>query len=230
MKKILAGVFAAVLLAIAQPTTVQAQGMHLPDNWYFELMVPVLPFGGANEREGQLFGVSADIQLDCEGCAGLQATLGGYIADNVRAEYQFTYLHVGVTSIEIFGGPFPIAGNIDVFTNMFNLLYEFQLDAGFVPFVGGGLGFSVIDPDNVGGFGTFTNGSDIAFTAAVIVGIDVPITELVTFTTRYSLGYTSETEHSTTGAPGDYKLDDEFNHLVSAGLRFDLSELRAFFQ
>ncbi len=224
MKTIFASLAAALMVLLAQPAKSQAQGLHLPDNWYLEVAVAGMPLSDAFVREGNLFGVDADTQIDCD-CVGIQATLGGYIASNVRAEYQFTYQKVDAIAIQIFGGVFPAAGDINVITNMFNVLYEFQLDPAFVPFVGGGFGFTIIDPDTVAA-GTTVNDSDVAFTAAAIVGLDVPINELVTFTTRYTLAYISSTDHST-NAPGfDYALASSINHVVSAGLRVDLSELR----
>lgn len=228
MKRIVAALFAVTLLYSAG--TAKADGMfHMPKDWYFEGGVGITPFAFADRREGNVFGTDVEVMLDCEGCVAIYAALGAYIAENVRAEYQFSYQHAAPATVEFPAGTpsFDISGNIDIFTNVFNLIYEFHLDPGFIPYIGGGLGFTYVETDNVG-FppATASNDDDVIFTAALFIGVDVPINQMVTFTTRYTAGYTAEAEFDVGGGATTYTQDDHFTHYITAGLRFDINELR----
>ncbi len=228
MKKLLTALFALALLSGAAPA--KADGMfHWPTNWYVEVGGGITPFAFADKREGNVFGTNVEVMLDCEGCVALYGTIGAYIAENVRAEYQFSYQHAAVASIEFPAGapPFDISGNLDIFTNMLNVLYEFHLDPGFIPYIGGGLGFTYVETDNVG-FppAVASNDEDVVFSASLIVGVDVPINQMVTFTTRYTAGYTAEADFDVGGGLATYTQDDHFTHYISAGLRFDINEVR----
>jgi opacity protein-like surface antigen len=107
---------------------------------------------------------------------------------------------------------------------MANALYQFD-DGWLKPFVGAGLGFSVIDVDDLGAVGGafVTDDTDTVFVANLIAGVDYPLSDMVTLTGRYTVGYSTKATFDTTAAGVDVDKDAQIHNYLSFGVRFDLN-------
>lgn len=168
------------------------------------------------------FSTGATGQYDADTGISLSVLLGMYFTPNWRGDVSFTYTNASDGSFSFTGGaPIPHAGDTNIYTFLANIYYGFDMGGPISPFVGGGLGFSVFDVDNLGAVGgAFTvNDSDTTFTAAFHAGLDVDLSENVILTGRYSLVYNTEADFATTVAGLSVNKDGDFDHVFQGGLR-----------
>lgn len=164
-------------------------------------------------------------EYDADSGLHIAALLGMYFTPNWRGDIGFSWTRASDGNFAFTGGgPIPHAGDTNIYTFMANVYYGFDMGGAVSPFVGGGLGFSIFDVDNLGAVGgAFTvDDSDTTFTAAFHAGLDVDLTENVILTGRYSLVYNSDATFSTAPVgvgPATVNQDSAFHHVLSAGLR-----------
>lgn len=145
--------------------------------------------------------------------------IGSYVDDNWRIEGQVTVNHAKDGT---YAG-LPHTGNVNVWTVGANALYSFDLDnSSMRPFVGAGVGVAIFDFNNLGATGgSFTvNDSQSSFIASAIVGVDVPINEKWTFTTRYSGAIAGSNTFATTTPGTTVNMGSTYISNILAGLRY----------
>jgi opacity protein-like surface antigen len=182
-----------------------------------------VPF--ANDQTVEIFQGGPQTDYEPDSGFAIAAAVGTYVLPATRLEYEFWYVEVSDGDMNsLFPGQ-SISGETMVYGHMLNLLHEFHVDPSFTPYIGAGVGAAIYDTDTTL-FGVNADDSDVTFAAAVHAGIDVPLTDMFTFTTRYSIALTTDAEYSIAGGGTITKLTD-FTHLLTAGFRLDLTGLMA---
>ena len=153
-----------------------------------------------------------------------QLVVGKYLTENWRLEAQ-----AGMSDFdaELFGDPnaglSAFRGNILLYNFSANLLYELRYIGDIRPFLGAGIGASAVEFDH-----TFlTDGSGIgldsfkaAFAPSLIFGLDIPLTEQLSLTGRYSGTYHGETTHDIFRTTNNMVVHDQLFHSITVGLQF----------
>lgn len=217
---------AASMMMLATSGAIAESGQALfGEHWYVELKAGApLPPETSIDVNGA--GLGEGTYNEGSGFAGAVA-VGTYLAPHWRGELEFSWTHAEDGNVYLGGPKIPHKGDVDIYTTMANALYEF--DTGWlIPYVGAGVGFTVIDVDHLGAVGgTFTvNDSDVAFVANVIAGAEYPLNETFSLTGRYTAGFSTKTTFDTTG-PGsagiDVDKDGQFHNFLSVGLKINLN-------
>lgn len=168
-----------------------------------------------------LISASGSVGLD-PGFAGA-LTVGYYFADWVAFEAEVGYFNASMTDVSgsgaltgppltPFAGSVPIDGDIHAFPAYVNIMLRPDVDPGFFPYVGAGVGgvWWETDLDSVLGFPVNLSEEDSAFSAHFDAGVefDVGSNMLVGFRYRY-----------TWVDSGDWLFDDFTSHAAFATIR-----------
>ncbi len=152
--------------------------------------------------------------------------VGAHIAENIRTELEF-----GVTMGEdgnffIGATPIPHTGEAHVYSGMWNIMFELQIpNEHWIPYWGFGLGFAHFDIDNLGGGGFQIDDTDTTFNASFIAGLDIPVNNWLTLTSRLTTGITTMAEFDTTNPAIEVEKETQFYVFFTAGLRFYLAPM-----
>ncbi|MEM8877281.1 MAG: outer membrane beta-barrel protein [Pseudomonadota bacterium] len=214
-------------------TAVQAQSPLPTDRTWFnyEYYAEIAVGGPIDNDYDVVVNVVNPAVYDPDGGFAIAGALGAYVLPNVRAEVALNYATGGDGTLTGFG---PHAGDIDVFTVLFNGYYEFDeygfagdADLTLTPWVGAGLGFQTFDYDNLGLInGMFTiSDSDTVFAGALHAGVDIAITPTVDLVGRYSLAFVES--HDVVGNNGTpVAVDSTVENVFFGGLRLKLNPTR----
>ncbi|MEX0695029.1 MAG: outer membrane beta-barrel protein [Rhodospirillales bacterium] len=157
--------------------------------------------------------------------------LGAKVDDQMRAEGMITYrspMEIDGTN----GAGNAIAGEVDSISAMFNLYYDFEQlhqwlgGDTFTPYVGAGVGLSMLDTSflTTAGGNTEYGAKVYNLTYAAMGGVSARVSEAVSIDVGYrfiNLGQYEQDGTFTTGPAGTAtKYDDLFAHEFRAGLRF----------
>ncbi len=204
-----------VVSAIALSTSLGAQDVmadefsHFPTGYYIGAQ------GGYNIIHNPDLDATA-FNADTETSGGGVGTLSvGYQYDSPwRAEIEAGYRTNGVDEVT----STPASGDIDAFTAMANIFYDFEVDA-FSPYVGIGVGLAYLNADNI----TPVNGGtvdhhDFAYAGQLILGAAYEVSDSVALTGQYTF----------LAAPDvvfDHSADDDvdsqyYSHAFMLGLRY----------
>ena len=219
MKKIILSLLAAASVCFS--TTAMANGdvEDVPPHagWYLELQ------GGAwlgEEPDITIPGVATG-NYDPDDVFTIMGAVGAPVAHNWRAELNFAVTAGGD------GNYFnlPHSGDFTIFTVVGNAIYDFDLGAPVVPFVGLGAGVAIASVDNLGAVGGAftTNDTDAGFLVNGLVGFNVPITESIGLTARYTFGWVDSMSFRNTGGNPNSRQDDQFFHAATGGIRINLN-------
>lgn len=156
----------------------------------------------------------------------INGAIGGYFRNNMRGDISITYAYGNNGAVTFPGFVVPHTGSISATTILGNIYYEFPAMMGNAhPWIGAGAGVTIFNYNNLGGPGFQYNDSDTAGTVAAHLGVDVPLTEHIDVTGRYSLTWTGE--HSvaaTTVGPVPITVESQFNNIFMIGLRLKFGQ------
>lgn len=199
MRTILAStLFAATALSVIGVGDARAENSVLGNNFYLEFGVGTSLPPYTDSSIPAIAIPNSDYKPDSTISGGV--AFGKYLDNNWRVEGQMT---INRAKDGTYAG-FVHTGNVTVRTFGVNALRSFDLGySKFRPFVGAGVGAAVFDFNNLGAVGgAFTvNDSQSTFIGSAIVGVDVPINDKWTATTRYSGAFAGSNTFGTT-APG----------------------------
>jgi outer membrane protein OmpA-like peptidoglycan-associated protein len=210
--------FKNTLLASAMALSVytlstNAQAGHRPQEWYLGIEAGVTWEDKATAELPKLPDPSIKFDSDL-------AILGeiGYRWDsNWRLELELGYRNNDVDCVQSGKGPCSkVWGGISQFTQMVNVIHDFDLDEKTALSVGMGLGGSAVSADGA----QLTDDSDYVFAAQAILQLSHELTEGVDLVLAYRFLATDNPEFAWKGV-GRFETDNE-NHTLSVGLRFDL--------
>jgi OmpA-OmpF porin, OOP family len=158
--------------------------------------------------------------------AGYKYGFGG------RAELEFGYRRSGADSLTGGTGSEDADGNARILTGMLNVLYDFDIGGGFMPYVGAGFGRAQVrlsgirDPNGANGvIDREYSGTDSLWAYQLIAGLAYSVTPSVALTADYrylaglgNLKYDGIGQAG--GAAGSVGDADLRNHSVMLGLRY----------
>ena len=203
---------AAVLFACVAGAHAQAED---PKLWY------VAAGMGATFYQDMTFSGAAvgDISMDT-GYTG-NVSIGRYLDDIkvIRLELEGIYARADVNNS--FG--FKFGGDISNSGVMVNLLYDLHTDSPWVPFIGGGIGYSRVTIDNLTGAATgttFVDGSDDVFAYQFKAGVAYQFNPswAATLTYRY---FATDNLSFSTPFPGTAESGGIRSHNADVGFRFN---------
>ena len=203
---------AGVLFAFA--ASAQAQGSD-PKLWY------LAAGGGATFYEDMTFSgaVAGDISMGV-GYTG-NVAIGRYLDDArvIRLELEGVYARADINN----SAGFKTGGSISNGGAMLNFLYDIHTGSPWVPFLGGGIGYSYITIDNLSDADTgavFVNGSDGVFAYQFKGGVAYQFTPAWAMTVAYRYFATDNPGFATT-TPGTANSGGIRSHNAEIGFRFN---------
>lgn len=171
-------------------------------------------YGGLNLAEEMPLGtVDGELSIGFIGNGGLGYEFG----NGLRAEGLFGY---GTHDIDKIGSNSAASGDVDIYTFMANILYEFRPDGWFIyPYLGAGVGALRLQADNVAPVaGSSVDEADLSIAIQAIVGASVDITDRLSFSIDYRHLRAPDLTFNT--AAGGQVFSDYASHQIMAGLRF----------
>lgn len=178
-----------------------------------------------------------DSSTDMDNGIGVYAALGYDWGNNWRTEVEFSYRDNSIDQIDPDGAGFSgwpagtINGDYTTLALMGNLIYDFNNDSSFTPYLGIGAGLGIVDPDIVGFVNpgaptspmTIAYGSTKAgFAYQGIAGIAVDLAQDLKLDLSYRYFETLKEEFSGTvnGSPARIDVGNA-SHSLFAGLRWN---------
>jgi opacity protein-like surface antigen len=156
---------------------------------------------------------------DPEDGIGGWLSLGVHLTPRLRAQFDGSWIRAFDGKKSIGGFEFDYDGKDDLYVLMASLYYSLDKVGPFTPYVGAGFGMARYDiTENGGPF--VTDHQDSALALAGHVGFDYPLTERMTWTSRYTLGWIGEAKFPTV-LGDDIVKESDFEHMFLTGLRFD---------
>jgi opacity protein-like surface antigen len=157
---------------------------------------------------------------------GFGGAVGAFFAPGWRAEFEFSWLHGEDGDFRFSSGAdIPHSGDVDMYNGMINVYHHLNFHDWFSPYIGGGVGLGIIDIDDLGAVGGafVTDDSEVVGLFAAHVGVDVPITPMLTFTTRATAAIQTGAEFDTTAPGVESDLDGAFSVGANVGLRINFN-------
>ncbi|GAB4228981.1 MAG: hypothetical protein Kow0032_09890 [Methyloligellaceae bacterium] len=209
--------------------------------WYVEGRL-----GGSirNDTEGEMrspnvAGANGTIETEADSTFGFAISVGRYFNQQWRGEIEWAHGEADDLTIDYTKAPLnplfpqilPALGDVTVDRVTFNVMrsWKRKIFNRFRPYNGVGIGFVVVDVDNVGPVGSrfVVDDSDTLFAINYLSGFDWELSDRTIFTVRTATGYTTGGDFSardTTGGGGimTVSTDGEFRSAISAGFRFKL--------
>lgn len=161
-------------------------------------------------------GINSSVEID-QGLAGLVG-VGYDYGSSWRTEIEGTYRGSDVDKVSGVNG----TGEVDAYSAMVNLFYDFDFGGGVEPYIGGGLGMSQVSVDSVGPIGgSSVDDDDWGYAFQLGAGLAVPLNNRIKLTADYRFLSVQDLSYNTaagTSVDGDY--DD---HAIFLGVRFALN-------
>lgn len=204
--------------------------------WYVEGRLGV-PFSGSMESQvSNTFGAAGDATLDYDFDEAYFGSLavGYYFAPRWRVEAAFGLGHADDPSINfkvadptnLFQGPVPSTGELDTVSAYGYLIRDFRRIRGITPFAGVGAGLVRYKPSNLRPVGSFfvLNDADTVASFAWLAGLEMPMSERVSLTVRYSGAYTDGPTFKDVRGGGILSVEnsDFVTHYVALGVKLSL--------
>jgi opacity protein-like surface antigen len=204
---------AGTLIAFA--TTASAEGTVEQGPWYLTAGV------GATFYQDMTFtgAVSGDISMGT-GYSG-NVAVGRFMDDEraLRLEFEGIYSQADINN----SAGFKTGGDISNASIMFNFIYNIHTDSPWVPYVGGGLGYSLVTINNLSDTATgatFVDGSDNAFAYQFKAGVAYKFSPDWALTLGYRYIATDNLGIATT-TPGTANSEGTKSHNAELGFRYN---------
>ena len=153
-----------------------------------------------------------DISLSADNGASFGGVLGYAFENGYRVEGELVYQRNNYDEAKVsylgMSDKFSMDGDISSATALANGYYDFKNKSRVTPFIGGGLGFAVVDVD-----GDPVDDHDYVFVYQFTAGVGFEITESITLDLKYRYVMTEDLELE--GMQLEYSSD-----IISTGIRF----------
>ena len=188
--------------AMAAPATAR-DGLYL---------TPSIGYGWGRTQDFTAFGVDGSVEYD--GGVALGAALG-YRFGNVRVEGELGYAGLTLDRISAAGETANLDSDIHLYSGTVSAFYDFDTGGALRPFVGGGVGFTTVDADDVTFEGDrLEGGTETSFAVHGEVGVSFAVSETVEIVPSYRYTWSDlETD-------GFDDADDFGAHLLRVGVRY----------
>lgn len=163
------------------------------------------------DLDGDTFNASTDTS---GGPVGL-FSLGYDYQSPWRAEIEAGYRSNGIDDVE----SVTATGDIDAFTAMANIYYDFDLDA-FSPYVGVGVGAAYLKANSISPVnGSTVDDDDVTFAGQLMIGAAYQVSESVALTGQYTFLAAPQAAYDLRGS-GDDVDSEYYSHAFMVGLRY----------
>ena len=149
------------------------------------------------------------VELEFDTGFGIGAFLGYKFKNAIRVEGEYTFRRNGVDDFTVggvsaSGAGLGIDGDVDAHSFMGNVWWEPRVGGNWLPYLGGGVGVSIIKADvtaSIPGFGTLSEDeSDTVFTYQAGAGVGYAVTDRVVVSADYRFLGTSDPSFGVTEA------------------------------
>lgn len=141
-------------------------------------------FGGLNfvpKTDVEALGVDGSASLDPGAISGI--ALGYELPHNFRVEGEFSYRWNEMDEFETSGVQLEADGDVQGYSFMGNVYYDFNLNSPITPYVGLGAGYSIVDVSDLEVAGVNIEGdTDGVMSGQVMAGVNLNLTD------RWSVG------------------------------------------
>ena len=153
------------------------------------------------------------------------ADVGIVFTPNWRAELEFTWTEGRDGEVILGGATLPHSGKTTVYTVAVNGFYTFNFNLPVHPFVGAGIGIAKYNVSNLGAVGGafVLDDSQTSAVLALHAGIDLPITQSLTLTGRYTFAHTGSMTFASVPAGSATTRSATNDNVFTAGLRYYLN-------
>lgn len=231
MKKWLLSSVSSSALVLATVSPVAAADLDLPPAWHPQWYVSV--FGGAVFHEDHDYGLvdpassnfgysqNFDTGFIVGGAVGVEVGLG------FRGEVELAFQNNQADTVSSVGaGTLSDSGEVEAFTVLANLWYDFDLGMPITPYVGGGIGIGFVDGNATDSTGfTSFNDDDEVFAFQVGAGISYSLTDVIDLSVGYRFRGLLDYNPGSAAAGFTYDDDDLYSHVVVGGITFKLDGL-----
>lgn len=218
MRSIVGFAAAALVMTTALTAPAAADEPATPMNWYVETMLGG-PLPLKQEFKSSAFGNNN--YYDPEIGIGGWLSVGKHISPRIRAQLDASWVRGFDGEKKIGAMKFDYDGKDDIYILMLSAYYSLDKWGPIQPFVGAGAGIARYDiTENGGPF--VTDHHDSALALAGHFGFDYALSDRISWTSRYTLGWIGEAKFPTV-LPGDAIIkESDFEHMFLTGLRFEL--------
>jgi opacity protein-like surface antigen len=162
-----------------------------------------------------------DNYYDPESGIGGWLSVGAHLSPRIRAQLDASWIRGFDGEKKIGTGKFDYDGKDDIYVVMLSAYYSLDKWGPIQPYVGVGAGVARYDiTENGGPF--VTDHKDNALALAGHFGFDYALSNRLTWTSRYTLGWIDEAKFSTVLPNDEIIKKPDFEHMFLTGLRFDL--------
>jgi outer membrane protein OmpA-like peptidoglycan-associated protein len=209
---------AALLAMIAAPTLVQAQANPTRAGWYVGAgALATFP----QDADSEIEGVTNTIKFNPG--FGVVAS-GGYAWGNgVRTEGEFGYRRASIDEVTGTGAGPDNGGRLRNISFMGNVLYDFNTGTRFTPYIGAGVGTSLVDANNIRTVNFQSQDSTrMKFAYQAIGGVSYWLDNNWSATLDYRYFRTTQPKFKTN--LNDRAATDNASHNVVVGIRYTFGE------
>ncbi|HAJ48140.1 MAG TPA: hypothetical protein DCL54_16325, partial [Alphaproteobacteria bacterium] len=150
------------------------------------------------------------------GWAGM-AALGYAWPKNWRAEFELGYRNNDLDRVCIPGCAAVPGGSVEAFSQMFNVIYDFDIAQDWYLSLGAGIGGNYVTIEGAG-----ASDNDYALAGQLLAGINYEISDRLDLSLNYRYMYVGDLEFSNAGLGLFADVDGLDYHAVTVGLRWDL--------
>ncbi|MBM3582627.1 MAG: OmpA family protein [Alphaproteobacteria bacterium] len=169
-------------------------------------------------RDSDITGNAINNTADFDTGIAAALSAGWAYGNGVRSEIEIGHRRNDVDSIT---GVTNGTGHARAWSGMLNVLYDFNTNSPFTPYIGGGIGMARVDGKGSAVGTTSVNDSENAFAYQGIVGVGYRLNENATLFTDYRYFATRDLDYIT--ADGRSVDADYGNHTVLIGLRYNFA-------
>jgi opacity protein-like surface antigen len=161
----------------------------------------------------------ASVDHDTDTGFNVGGALGWGLSPELALEADFLFTQSGLEGTPI------TDSNLESFTFMANLLWSFDMNSNWHPYIGVGLGGAQITvSDGTFGVTPVIGDSDVVFAWQAIIGANVPVAERISLLIEYRYQGSSDADLTLTDPlGGGIPISQDYqSHNLSAGFRFHL--------
>jgi outer membrane protein OmpA-like peptidoglycan-associated protein len=206
---------ASALALSVYTLSTNAQAGHRPQEWYLGIEAGVTWEDKATARLPKL----ADPSIAFDSDLAILGEVGYRLDSDWRVELELGYRNNDVDCVQSGKAACSkVWGGISQFTQMVNVIHDFELDEKTALSVGIGLGGAAVSADGA----QLTDDSDYVFAGQAILELSHELTDGIDLVLAYRFLATDSPEFAWKGV-GRFQMDNE-NQTLSLGLRFDLQD------
>lgn len=180
--------------------------------WYGDVAGSYTALQDSDLFDGRLAGGRGELETD--GGFGITGALGYAYGNGLRVEVEIGYRQNDLDRISVGGfgttATGPVNGEISALSGMANVYYDYPINGGLIPYIGGGIGAASVDIDSTA---LAADDSETAFAYQFMGGLRYPLNERLAVRVGYRFFTTEDVELQNTDV-------EYISHNVEVGLTY----------